>query len=99
MRDVLTMLYGAAGSVTLASYAPQLRAVWRSKTGAGDVSLLMWSLWSVGAAIAVLYAQVVAQDPGYLLMSLGNATGCLLMTGLTAFKRSQARGAGLRRRP
>jgi hypothetical protein len=96
MLKALTVLYGAAGVVTVSSYASQIRVVWRSQTGAADVSLLMWSLWSATAAIAVLYAQFVSHDARYVLLSMGNAVGCFLVTGLTILKRSQARGG---RRP
>lgn len=91
LLGALKAMYAAAGMVTIASYAPQIRAVWRSETGATDVSLIMWGLWSAAALIAVGYACVVTHDPGYVLMSLGNAVGCLLVTALTALKRSQAR--------
>jgi len=93
--QVLTALYGVTGIVTVVSYGTQIRAVWRSSTGAADVSLFMWSLWSVGATIAVLYARFVTHDAGYLLMSLGNATGCFLVATLTAIKRAEAQGVRL----
>jgi uncharacterized protein with PQ loop repeat len=92
MTTWLTSLYGVAGVVTIAFFVPQIQAVTRSETGARDVSLLMWGAWSAAAAIAVLYAHFVVHDPGYLLVSLGNATGCFLVTGLTAFKRLRERG-------
>jgi uncharacterized protein with PQ loop repeat len=92
LLQALTILYGAAGVVTIVSYAPQIYAVWRSETGAADVSLAMWCLWSIAATIAVLYAQFVARDKGYFLMSLGNAAGCFLVTGLVVFRRSQTTG-------
>ena len=94
LREILTAVYGATGAALLASYAPQIRSVWRSKTGAADVSLLTWCLWSMASTIAALYAHFVASDAGYFLLSLGNAAGCYAVAGLTAFKRSQARTSG-----
>jgi hypothetical protein len=96
MADVLhqglTALYAANGVALLAAYVPQARSVWRSTTGAVDVSLLTWCLWSLASTIAALYAHFVAHDVGYFLLSLGNAAGCHAIAGLTAFKR-------LRRKP
>jgi uncharacterized protein with PQ loop repeat len=88
-RDALTTLYGAAGTLVVLSYLPQVRAIWASRSGAADVSLLMWSLWSLAATVTVLYALLVAHDTGFALVSLGNAAGCFAVTGLTLFKRAR----------
>jgi hypothetical protein len=84
---VLSTLYGATGMALVVSYAPQIWTVWRSRTGAEDVSVLTWAFWSVTAAIGLLYAKFVARDAGFVMMSLANVLGCSSVTGLAMLKR------------
>ena len=87
MLAIVSALYAVFGVVLVAAYFPQLLSVWRSRTGAADVSLGTWSIWSVSATVSLLYAAFVSRDTGYTLVSFGNLIGCYAITGLTAFKR------------
>jgi hypothetical protein len=84
---LLKTLYGATSVAILVSYLPQIRSVWRSRTGANDVSLFTWGVWGVVALVAALYAHVVVRDPGYALLSVGNAAGCFTVAGIATYKR------------
>jgi hypothetical protein len=92
--EVLGVLYGATGLVVVASYALQIRAVWRSEKAAG-VCLPMWLLWFATAFIGMLYAAFVARERGTLWMSSANALGCGLVVAATCWRR---RGGARRRR-
>jgi drug/metabolite transporter (DMT)-like permease len=84
--EVVGVLYGATGVVVVASYALQIRAVWRSEQAAG-VCLPMWLLWFATAFIGMLYAAFIARERGTLWMSSANALGCALVVAATAWRR------------
>ena len=84
--ELLRMLYGATGVVVVASYALQVRTVWRSEKAAG-VCLPMWLLWFASAFIGMLYAVFMARERGTLWMSSANAVGCGLVVAATAWRR------------
>jgi hypothetical protein len=53
LNHILAVLYGVTSVALVASYAPQVIAVWRSSHGARDVSLLTRSCWSFGSTVAL----------------------------------------------
>ena len=90
MSAILTVLYGLTSIILLAGYLPQALSVWKSRTGAKDVSLSTWFLWSLSSTIAALYALFVIGDVPYLVLSLGNCVGCLSVVGLVLWRRSRS---------
>lgn len=94
MVGVLSALYAAFGIVLVAAYLPQLRSVWRSRSGAADVSLCTWGVWCASATVSLLYAHLVSRDLGYTLVSLGNVGGCYAVTGVALLRRRSHRRAG-----
>lgn len=95
LEQTISTLYAATGLVIIAAYGPQLRAVWRSRDGARDVSLLTWGFWSASAVVSLLYALLVVGDRGFALVSGGHLAGCLAVLGLTLARRRRRAAAGL----
>ena len=98
MSAILTVLYGLTSTILLVGYLPQALSVWKSRNGARDVSLSTWFLWALSSAIAALYAFFVIQDVPYLVLSLGNVTGCTCVVGLVIWRRARRRAAAQARR-
>jgi hypothetical protein len=84
---VVSALYALFGVVFVVGYWPQLRAVWRSRNGAADVSLPTWGLWCASSTVSLLYAHVVTGDLHFTLVSLGNVVGCYAVTTVTVLRR------------
>ncbi len=87
MLGVVSALYALFGMVFVVGYLPQLRAVWRSRNGAADVSLPTWGLWCASSTVSLLYAHFVNGDIHYTLVSLGNVVGCYAVTIVTVLRR------------
>ncbi|MDZ5457578.1 hypothetical protein [Azohydromonas lata] len=87
MLELVSVLYAVFGAVLVAAYIPQLWSVWRSRTGAADVSLLTWSIWSTSATVTLLYAALVARNAEFVLVSTGNLVGCYAVTSLIVYRR------------
>ncbi len=95
MLGLVSALYALFGVVFVAAYVPQLRAVWRSRNGAADVSLGTWGLWCASATVSLLYARLVSHDLSYSLVCLGNVVGCYAVTGVALLRRKHhSRHAG-----
>jgi hypothetical protein len=92
---LVSVLYTLFGVVFVAAYVPQVRAVWRSRNRAADVSLGTWGLWSASSTVSLLYAHFVAGDPHFALVSLGNAAGCYAVTAVAWVRRRHPAGAGV----
>jgi hypothetical protein len=87
--DVVSALYALFGGVFVAAYVPQVRAVWRSRNGAADVSLSTWGLWCASSTVSLIYAHVVNHDTRYTLLCLGNVVGCYAVTAVALLRRQQ----------
>ncbi|HEX3139263.1 MAG TPA: hypothetical protein VHQ87_04370 [Rhizobacter sp.] len=87
MLGLVSALYALFGVVFVAAYVPQLRAIWRSRNGAADVSLGTWGMWSASSTVSLLYAHLVAHDTRFALVSLGNAAGCYAVTAAALLRR------------
>lgn len=60
--DVTTVLGLLAGSLTTAAFFPQVLKTWRSKS-AGDISLVMFVLFSLGVLLWIVYGVSVKAMP------------------------------------
>ena len=94
MVGVVSALYALFGVVFVLGYVPQLRAVWRSRNGAADVSLPTWGLWCASSSVSLLYAHVVSGDRNYTLVCLGNVLGCYAVTAVALRRRQQHAASG-----
>jgi len=86
---LVSALYALFGVVFVVAYVPQLRAVWRSRNGAADVSLGTWGLWCASSTVSLLYAHLVSHDASYTLVCLGNVAGCYAVTGTALLRRQR----------
>jgi uncharacterized protein with PQ loop repeat len=84
---VVSALYALFGVVFVIGYVPQVRAVWKSRNGAADVSLPTWGLWCASSTVSLLYAHFVSGDPNYTLVCIGNVAGCYAVTFVTVLRR------------
>jgi len=94
---ILTTLYGLQGLALAASYAPQLRSVWRSKTGAQDISIVTWLFWSATSLISLFYAFNVVKDMPFAAVSATTLVGSVAVSVVAAVRRFQhgrTRGQG-----
>ena len=87
MQGVVSALYALFGVVFVLGYVPQVRAVWRSRNRAADVSLPTWALWCASSTVSLLYAHLGSGDPNYTLVCLGNVAGCYAVTFVTVLRR------------
>lgn len=79
--DTATVLGGCAAFCTTVSYFPQLKKCW--ETGeTGDLSLLMFSVLTVGIALWVVYG-VLKSDA---VITTANAVSLVLLLGILYFK-------------
>ncbi|MET0335162.1 MAG: hypothetical protein ABW190_12890 [Rhizobacter sp.] len=90
---LVSALYALFGVVFVLGYVPQVRAVWRSRNGAADVSLPTWGLWCASSSVSLMYAHFVSGDLNYTLVCLGNVAGCYAVTGTVLLKRRGQLGA------
>ena len=95
MLSLVSALYALFGVVFVAAYVPQLRAVWRSRNGAADVSLGTWGVWCASSTVSLLYARLVSQDLSYSLVCLGNVAGCYAVTGAAWLRRKRHQESAL----
>ncbi|HET7795291.1 MAG TPA: hypothetical protein VFL64_18045 [Rhizobacter sp.] len=89
MLGLVSALYALFGVVFVAAYVPQVKAVWRSRNRAADVSLGTWGLWCASSTVSLLYAWLVNQDLRFALVCLGNVAGCYAVTGAVLLRRRQ----------
>jgi len=82
--------YVLANTGRVASYLPQIVAIWRCRDGARSISLLTWSYWAVSHLTAVLYAGLVLEDGKLLAVSTGNLVCCATVVALVVLRRRDA---------
>lgn len=70
-----------AGSLTTIAFVPQVVKIWRSKH-AHDISLAMFSLFSVGVALWIVYGLIIDSLP----VILSNAVTLVLALAILAMK-------------
>ena len=78
----LNTIVGLAAAIcTTASYFPQLKKCWETKS-AGDLSLKMFSVLFMGVALWCVYG-ILQKD---LVIILANAASLLFLAGILYFK-------------
>lgn len=85
--DILAALYVAVGFVFTIAFIPQLRALWRDRTGAASVSLSTWALFSACNVITLLYAITHTNDINFIFCSAMCTVGNIAVFGLAVLRR------------
>ena len=88
---IVVFLYALAPLFSTLGYLPQIRKLLRAAPHeVRGISLQAWSLWLSNALIAVAYGVVKLHDPLFITVSSVSTFWCMLLIGLTLWKRSQA---------
>jgi len=68
---------------------PQFRSVWKSRTGAQDISIATWLFWTTTSLVSLVYAFAVVKDRPLIAVSATGLAGCTLITAATIIRRLQ----------
>lgn len=79
--DAANLLGLLAGTLTTASFLPQVIKTWRSRS-AGDISLVMFALFSLGVLLWIVYGFTVSALP----IIVANVITLLLSMTILVFK-------------
>lgn len=79
--DAANLLGLLAGTLTTASFLPQVIKTWRSRS-AGDISLVMFALFSLGVLLWIVYGFTVGAVP----VIVANVITLLLSLTILIFK-------------
>jgi uncharacterized membrane protein len=91
--EIALALFTLCNSVRVFAYVPQIIAVARDPGGASASSLTTWGLFAVSHLSTVGYAVLVAEDWRMAALFVANALCCVIILGLTAWKRALFRAA------
>lgn len=86
--DMALALFTACNSVRILAYLPQILRVGRDTNGATAISYTTWVLFGFSHLSTAGYALLVVSDPLMAAVFVGNAACCLIILGLTAYKRA-----------
>jgi hypothetical protein len=75
------------------AYVPQIIAVARDTSGASAISYSTWGLFAVSHLSTVAYAVLVVDDWRMAPVFVANTICCLVIVGLTAWKRALFKAA------
>lgn len=76
---VLASLYVLFNTACLIAYVPQVLQLCRSVSARQHVVLSMWGMWSLGAAIELLYAMDIGNQP-WMWMAGGHLVACVTVS-------------------
>jgi uncharacterized protein with PQ loop repeat len=97
--EVATTAFTLCNAVRVLAYLPQILRITQDPDGARAISCATWSLFAISHLTTVVYALVAAHDPTMAAVFGGNALACLLILGLTLFKRRLAKEQAAGRSP
>ncbi|WP_293795352.1 hypothetical protein [uncultured Bosea sp.] len=89
--EIATTAFTLCNAVRVLAYLPQILRIIQDPDGARAISCATWSLFAISHLTTVVYALVAAHDPTMAAVFGGNTLACLLILGLTLFKRRQAK--------
>lgn len=79
---ILSTLYLAAGIMCALAFLPQIRTLWRDRTGAASTNIASWAMFSACNVVTLVYAIQANGDPYFVACSglcmLGNISVCAL---------------------
>lgn len=97
--DAISIAFGAFNILRLGSYGPQIVAVARDQNGATAISFTCWTIWVCANVSTGLYAWVNLGDAALTIISGFNASCCITVLMIAAYKRFVTRAAAPSRRP
>jgi uncharacterized protein with PQ loop repeat len=91
--EMALALFALCNSVRVFAYVPQIIAVARDTRGASAISYATWGLFAISHLSTVAYAIVVVNDWRMAAVFVANTICCLVIVGLTAWKRALFKAA------
>jgi hypothetical protein len=91
--EIALALFALCNSVRVFAYVPQIIAVARDPGGASAISYTTWGLFAVSHLSTVAYAILTLSDWRMAAVFVANALCCLVIVGVTAWKRALFRAA------
>jgi hypothetical protein len=79
--------FSICNAARVLAYIPQITRIARDGEGAAAVSSTTWMLFAVANASTVVYASFTIHDVTMALLFAANTLSCLVIAGLTTFKR------------
>ena len=86
--EIALAVFALCNSVRVFAYVPQIVAVTRDQGGASAISYTTWGLFAVSHLSTVSYALLVVDDWRMAAVFIANTLCCLVIVGLTAWKRA-----------
>ncbi|WP_262272416.1 hypothetical protein [Microvirga yunnanensis] len=91
--DVALVVFTACNTARVFAYLPQIVKIGRDTQGATAISYTTWILFGVSHLSTVAYAILVVDDWRMAAVFAANTLCCVLIVGLTAWKRAALRTA------
>lgn len=91
--EIALALFAICNGVRVFAYVPQIIAVARDVGGASAISYTTWGLFAISHLSTVAYAVLVVDDWRMAAVFIANTLCCLLIVGLTVWKRALFRAA------
>lgn len=85
--QAILVAYSACNALRVVSYIPQVIRIAADRNGAEAISLATWWMWIAANATTALYAWVNLGDLPLAILNALNTLCCVLVVGLTAWKR------------
>lgn len=90
IAEVTLVLFSFFNGLRVFSYLPQIYRVATDDTGAKAISYSTWGIWIGANSTTSAYALIHLSDVPLCLIGASNTMGCIVVVGLTAFKRNQS---------
>ena len=94
LPDITLAAFSIFNVLRLGSYIPQILRIAKDNDGAKAISCPSWAIWTGANASTAAYAVINISDPTLFFISAVNALCCVIIVGLTAYKRCQIRREG-----
>jgi len=91
LADIAVVLFAVCNTVHVIAYVPQIVRIGRDTQGAPAISCGTWSLFRVSNVSTVAYAVLVTEDWSMAALFAANAACCIVIVGLTCWKRAALR--------
>jgi uncharacterized protein with PQ loop repeat len=86
--ELAALLFTALNAARVLAYLPQVVRIARDRHGAEAISCFTWSLFALSHFSTVAYALIALDDARMAAIFAANLAACLLVLGLTAWKRA-----------
>jgi hypothetical protein len=91
--DIALALFALCNSLRVFAYVPQIVAIARDQGGANAISYTTWTLFALSNLSTAAYALLVVDDWRMTAVFLANGFCCIVILGMTAWKRALFRAA------